>query len=145
MPIRESEKARYPANWREISLEVRERAGQRCEACKAPNGETVLRHVDGSVYILPERGEVFDASNGEPMGYCRGSEFPAGRFVKIVLTVAHLDHQPENNGEPGNRPNLKAWCQKCHLAYDAPLHQANARATRQSRKASGDLFSEVEK
>lgn len=33
---------------------------------------------------------------------------------KVVLTVAHLDHTPENCDES----NLAALCQRCHLAYD---------------------------
>lgn len=48
----------------------------------------------------------------------------------VVLTVAHLDHTPENCGEPGRRPNLKAWCQRCHNTYDAPQRQANRAARR---------------
>ncbi len=32
----------------------------------------------------------------------------------VILTVAHLDHQPENC----NYNNLKAMCQKCHNNYD---------------------------
>jgi cytochrome c553 len=53
-----------------------------------------------------------------------------------VLTVAHLDHQPENN-DPAN---LLAMCQRCHSRYDAELHARNARRTRRARKAAGDLF-----
>lgn len=34
----------------------------------------------------------------------------------VVLTVAHLDHCPENV----DLNNLKALCQRCHLRYDAP-------------------------
>ena len=34
---------------------------------------------------------------------------------KVVLTIAHLDHTPEN-------------CQKCHNSYDAP-HRAETRRT----------------
>lgn len=37
---------------------------------------------------------------------------------KVVLTVAHLDHIPENC----NPENLRALCQKCHLAYDKEHH-----------------------
>ena len=37
---------------------------------------------------------------------------------KVVLTIAHLDHDVTNNA-PGN---LRAWCQRCHLTYDAPHH-----------------------
>lgn len=54
----------------------------------------------------------------------------------IVLTVAHLNHQPEDC-----RPeNLAAMCQRHHLAYDAEHHKANAHATRRARRAIGDLF-----
>lgn len=49
---------------------------------------------------------------------------------KVVLTVAHLDHTPENVTDD----NLKALCQRCHLNYDWAQHIANARATRE-RKA----------
>lgn len=34
---------------------------------------------------------------------------------RVVLTVAHLDQRPENNIVG----NLRALCQRCHLAYDA--------------------------
>lgn len=33
---------------------------------------------------------------------------------KVVLTIAHLDHTPENC----NDENLRALCQKCHNGYD---------------------------
>lgn len=38
---------------------------------------------------------------------------------KVVLTVAHLDHDPRNC-DPAN---LKAWCQRCHNRYDAPMRR----------------------
>ncbi len=140
MPIRPENRSRYPADWPEISVEVRERDGQRCKWCKAPNGAVILRPTGGDVYIDPPTGAVFCCTTGEARGFCRGSEFPAGKLVKIVLTVAHLDHIPENVGTPGDRQNLVALCQKCHLAYDAPLHAANSAVTRRARKATGDLF-----
>jgi len=40
-----------------------------------------------------------------------------------VLTVAHLDHTPENC-EP---QNLKAMCQRCHNKYDAPMRRDGIR------------------
>ena len=45
-----------------------------------------------------------------------------GRMVRIVLTIAHLDHVPENC-EPDN---LRALCQRCHNRYDA-RHRAETR------------------
>ena len=55
---------------------------------------------------------------------------------KVVLTIAHLDHTPEHCEDD----NLKAWCQRCHLTYDAKHHAINAAATRKEGKAMKDLF-----
>jgi 5-methylcytosine-specific restriction endonuclease McrA len=51
---------------------------------------------------------------------------------KVILTIAHLDHVPENCGED----NLRAWCQKCHNSYDMP-HRIE---TRRSVKDQLELF-----
>jgi len=37
--------------------------------------------------------------------------------VKVILTVAHLDHDETNEYIKDDR--LKALCQICHLRYDA--------------------------
>lgn len=104
MPIRPEEKARYPEDWRHISRAIRARANDICE---------------GSPGHYPNCRAV----NGEPHPVT-GS--------RVVLTVAHLDHQPENC----EADNLMAMCQRCHLAYDAEHHAR----TRRSRMAVGDLF-----
>ena len=39
---------------------------------------------------------------------------------RVVLTIAHLDHVPEHC-DPGS---LRAWCQRCHTTYDAPMKAA---------------------
>ena len=44
---------------------------------------------------------------------------------KVVLTIAHLDHTPENN----SMENLKALCQRCHNTYDS-AHRAENRRKR---------------
>jgi 5-methylcytosine-specific restriction endonuclease McrA len=55
---------------------------------------------------------------------------------RVVLTVAHLDHDPQNCSDE----NLRALCQRCHLRYDARHHARNAAATRYRKKvASGQL------
>lgn len=59
--------------------------------------------------------------------------------TRIVLTIAHLDHTPENC-DPAN---LRALCQRCHLAYDAQHHAETAYQTRRKGKAKGDLFDVV--
>lgn len=112
MPIKPENRARYPADWKAISLEVRTAAGWRCE---------------GSPGHYPD----CRAENAKPHPVT-GS--------RVVLTVAHLDHVPENVGKPGSRPNLKAMCQRCHLTYDAKQHAATARRTRFDRQGQADLL-----
>jgi hypothetical protein len=92
---------KYPKNWREIRARILERAGNRCEGSPA----------------FPD----CRAENGLPHPVT---------WSKVVLTTAHLDHDPKNN-DPGN---LRAWCQRCHLTYDARFHADNASRTRSERK-----------
>ncbi|WP_209015751.1 hypothetical protein [Roseibium sp. RKSG952] len=54
----------------------------------------------------------------------------------MILTVAHLDHTPENCADA----NLMAMCQRCHLTYDAAHHTENARHTRRAKMALADMF-----
>lgn len=138
MPIRPEMKALYPANWKQISERIRfKRAKNKCEKCGAPNGQTVFRSEDGTTYML-ECGATHCSETGNLLGYTRGSEMPKGRFVKIVLTVAHLNHDPADCADE----NLAAWCQRCHLRYDHEMHKANSAQTRHSKKAVADLFAD---
>lgn len=120
--------SKYPADWKEISLAIRERAGWRCEWCGVKNGAIGARDRYGkwwdedSIHHLNSFGE-----------------FP--KMIRIVLTVAHLG-VPLSSGEPGDkhnkmdcRPeNLAALCQRCHLNYDRDEHKHNAAVTRRQRK-----------
>lgn len=137
MPIRDENKARYPKDWPAISKRVRDRAGQKCEKCNAPNGEVICRGsgIHAGTYML-EGGEVFDDESGDFLGMRRGSEYNASKMVKVVLTVAHLDHTPENCADE----NLRAWCQRCHNVYDAPMRRAGIKARSKQRLAVSDLF-----
>jgi hypothetical protein len=51
---------------------------------------------------------------------------------RVVLTCAHLDHTPENC----DPKNLRAWCQRCHLTYDAEHHAREAGMTRREKLAA---------
>ncbi len=139
MPIKPENRARYPADWPAIRAIIRERAGDCCEKCKAPDRTLIARGTgsDAGTYMLMD-GEVRSAETGEKLGYARGSEYSTARMIEVVLTVGHLDHQPENCAPD----NLRLWCQRCHLNYDAGHHAVNARATRMARKAIGDLFAD---
>ena len=108
MPIRPENRNRYPKDWKEISRRIRfERANGQCE--------------------FEINGERCKALHGEPHPET-GS--------KVVLTVAHLDHQPENNAED----NLKAACQKCHNIYDMPMRRAGIQERKRALQAEKDLF-----
>lgn len=49
---------------------------------------------------------------------------------KVVLTIAHLDHTPENC----NPENLRALCQKCHNTYDAEHRKETRLKTKNKEK-----------
>ena len=58
---------------------------------------------------------------------------------KVVLTVAHIDHDKTNN----NFKNLAALCQRCHLGHDIRTHVANRKYGRNYRgKHQLKLFGE---
>ena len=95
MPISPENRTRYPKNWAYISRAIRDRAENRCEC----EGECGLHH-----------GRRCVERNGEAAQFARGF---------VVLTVAHLDHTPEDCRDE----NLKAMCQRCHLRYDIDHHK----------------------
>lgn len=143
MPIRAENKARYPKDWKAISLRIRERAGQRCEKCHAPNGELILREQSEDYAFEPtytdDTGMIFSAEDGREMGFQLPQD-AKGKWVCVVLTVAHIDHQPENCADD----NLKAWCQRCHNIYDMPMRKAGIAKRARQRLAAADLFEVVQ-
>ncbi|MFD7590663.1 hypothetical protein ACFV84_35095 [Kitasatospora sp. NPDC059811] len=113
MPIRPENRHRYPTNWPDISLTIKQRGGWQCECL----GECGRGTHPGR---CPNR-------HGAP-AYGTGST--------VVLTTAHLDHQPEHC-DPAN---LRAMCQGCHLHYDRDHHRETAAATRRAaREEAGQL------
>lgn len=111
MPIKPENKARYPRNWKQIRADILERAGHCCEGSP-----------DFPDCRVPNYSEHPDTGS------------------RVVLTIAHLDHIPENC-EP---ENLRAWCQRCHLNYDKHHHMKNSARTRRKRSPQVDLVDELE-
>lgn len=142
MPIRPENKARYPKDWPAISARIRERAGNRCEECGIENYALGGRNKHGDwmpaqptgdnglrlTWPLP--GDLGWCGNGETEGAARL------RIVRIVLTVAHLDHTPENCADE----NLRCWCQRCHNRYDGANRRNGIQERTRAQKAVGDLF-----
>jgi 5-methylcytosine-specific restriction endonuclease McrA len=133
MPIRPENRDRYPKDWPAISQRVRREAGYKCEWCGVQNHQLGARSPTG--LWLPAQpvgtncgrtpsGLDWPLEGDE--GWCslimpNGDEITMRlRIVRIVLTVAHLDHQPENCAPE----NLKALCQRCHNRYDARHRRA---------------------
>jgi 5-methylcytosine-specific restriction endonuclease McrA len=138
MPIRPENRARYPKDWPAISAAIRARANHRCEDCGVPNGELGGRSPSGKWHKAKAKGEKLLRIEWPQPGeewWCEGYDTQL-RIVRIVLTVAHLDHTPENCSPE----NLKAWCQRCHNAYDAPMRAAGIKSRRRALKAAADLF-----
>lgn len=121
MPIRPENVGRYPAEWPAISWTIRWiRALGRCE-CQGECVPGLPMHWTGAEL------RRCTAINGEPHP-TTGST--------VVLTVAHLDHQPENV----HPANLRAMCQACHLRYDRDHHAETARATRAAQLVAAGVL-----
>ena len=139
MPIRPENKDRYPANWAtEIVPRIRERSGNRCEACMVPNYDLGGRVPTGTWHKVRPLGEKllrFEWPKPGDVAMCVGYDKPL-RIVKIVLTVAHLDHTPENCDDE----NLRHWCQRCHNSYDAPMRASGIRQRRFEALGQGVLL-----
>lgn len=148
MPIKPENKSRYPSNWKQISEAVRKDAGHRCqwEGCKARQYSVgVWQKNDAGLFVwAPIWGQ-----DDNPRTYAQarqvaadeqfsryGDEDDEPKYIVIVLTVAHLDHDPANC-DPSN---LRAWCQRHHLAYEHEHHQRNAQATRRAKSGTLELF-----
>lgn len=111
-------RALYPPHWEEISLAARARAGNRCQFCGVENGALGWRERGKFV----EFREFIEGKYPHPIA--------VSKIMKIVLTVAHLDHDPANCADE----NLRALCQQCHLRYDVDHHARNAALTRHRKK-----------
>lgn len=124
--------SKYPKDWKAIRAEVLERAGHKCEQCGVENY---------GIYI--DYG--WDRPRTKHDGSHAADQFVEDwhlKCVKIILTISHTDHDITNNGTPGDRPNLRALCQRCHNRHDAQYRRGNARRTIARKKGQQALFPE---
>jgi 5-methylcytosine-specific restriction endonuclease McrA len=140
MPIKPANRALYPPAWPAIRRQILARAGHRCERCGLPNHAVGYRLRDGSFVPLCGNGPCDAAGQGQswpdlqPHSYadalrfiavyncCEDADADGNHWMIIVLTVAHLNHDPRDN-----RPeNLQALCQRCHNRHDR-AHRAETR------------------
>lgn len=105
----------YPPNWKtEIVPRILRRAGEERD----------------------EFNEIVKEANCEKCGIENHSIKQNG--TRVVLTIAHLDHDSENHDVTDER--LAAWCQACHLAYDHWRHIAKRKYGMDFFKTQPQLF-----
>lgn len=134
--------SQYPENWKtEIRPAVLKRAGEirndegeiiqeaTCEeeGCGCINHSLIHRTGPGKTDWEPwPEGMASEAA-----------DLDGKKCTKIVLTIAHLDHDKSNHDVTIDR--LKALCQKCHFRYDLKLHITNRNANRNKNNHKLDL------
>lgn len=97
------DRSRYPKNWDAIALAVKESTGWRCENCD----RECRRPAESKMAFMTRLA-------GDRLSDCPVIYEYLEHPTRWVLTVAHLDHRPENC----DRSNLKALCAPCHCRYD---------------------------
>jgi hypothetical protein len=112
MPISAERMKRYPGGsinskeWKAFRAFLLHRAGNRCEG-------------------TPQHPEC-RAANSAPHPETGG---------KVVLTIAHMDHD-ETHADP---ERCRALCQRCHNKWDAGHRQKNAARTRRRKSPQIDI------
>lgn len=121
--------SKYPPNWKtEIRPAILKRANNCCEQCRVPNHELIYRPIKGSnKWKLAPEGLLIDAMALDGI-----------KFTKIILTIAHLDHDKHNFDVDYSR--LAALCQRCHLKYDLNNHINNRKYGRNWKDKQIPLF-----
>lgn len=106
----------YPANWEAIALAIKTEVNWTCEECGRPcrrpvesDGELCDRITANHPVWIKQLADV-----REDVLFGRRVIIRTPKLTRFTLTVAHLDHQPENC----DRSNLRAWCSVCHCRYD---------------------------
>jgi len=133
MPIKPENKDKYPDNWKEIRERIRRRAKDKCEWCSVKNHSIIVRGKWYGVEVYQdEDGMMYRATDGKYIDqWYVGDLEGKTKMLEVVCTVAHLDHDPENNEDN----NLAFLCQKCHNNYD----RKHRNQTIRSNKLRGQL------
>ena len=114
-------KKEYHPKWSLIRrMILLRRALNRCEFCDAPNGEFIYRIEKNKPYWAP----MPEGLETEAM------DLDGTKFTRILLTIAHKDHNKDNN----IFTNLVALCQRCHLKHDIRQHIMSRKYGRKWKK-----------
>lgn len=135
MPIDYSE---YHPKWPLIRRLILRRDRNRCKFCGLGNGRVIIRMNRGKRPWRDMCGTEWDWFRGyRRQGWSYKQAIKKVGATIIVLTIAHLDGNKDNN----RFVNLAALCQHCHLKHDLKHHIANRKYGRyHNRKHQLKLF-----
>jgi hypothetical protein len=137
MPIRPELKKFYGVEWRAVRARILARAGNCCEQCGKPDRLAVWVYSSQdcgqywSLCLGPSQDWIYCLYGGggnfrlNPSGTTEAQESGRLRLIRVVLTIAHLNHVAGDDRDE----NLKALCQWCHLNFDV-LHHKQSRSIR---------------
>ena len=113
--MKKSKRERYNQDWEMTSLRIRTvRAQNRCEQCGIHNLAIIKRFKEG-IYrqaTVDELRQLFEIRAS--FGVKEMTAIRMMKLTKVIITVAHLDHNEKNDDES----NLRALCQRCHILHD---------------------------
>lgn len=120
--------SKYPKDWKQIRARILAREKNCCKECGVDNYSIGYRTELGHWRNIEKSfaGDM-EAIDVERKGL---------KIIKIVLTVAHLNHDITDNSDD----NLAALCQLHHLRHDIDHHKATSRATRNKNKGLQSMF-----
>lgn len=141
----------YHPKWSLIRRLILKRAKNKCEACGVAHHAVGYRDERGKFHGTC--GNIYHDCSGvglsypslKPLSFKEAKEMAEffndwpdglGKYIVIVLTIAHLDHNKKNN----RFANLKALCQRCHLLHDKSHHLENRKYGRKHREYQLKLF-----
>lgn len=117
----------YPKDWKEMRKRILERENHKCKFCDVPNYAIIYRPIKKNMkWEFAPEGMI-----------CESDLFDGIKFTKIILTIAHLDHDKENHEVSDDR--LAALCQRCHLLFDIDRHVANRKANKLKKQNETQL------
>lgn len=141
MPIKPENKDLYPPDWLYVRKRILERDKYCCCGCGLRDHSVGYRDLKGRFFAcagnvtMEDYGQGINPGNGGMLTYKEAFEMAifqtdtdefGNKYIVIVLTIAHLDHNPENCHDD----NLASLCQRCHNIYDRPHRNETMRITR---------------
>lgn len=114
---------KYHPDWKTvIRPAVIERAKNKCEGCGVSNYDSGYRlPILGGTFFMAKSFLNYKEAKGFADKHNENAFGFTPKYIVIVLTVSHTDHNIKNN----SMDNLKLLCQKCHNKHDKDYRKHN--------------------